>query len=187
MGARVLSPFTAIDRLRGRLVALRSLRVTDASALDTLLRDGRVTRLLPPRVRRETGRQFVTRVLREQRRGEGVSFAVLPLGSDEVIGQIRLINWSRSERTAEVGYWFRRKYWGRGFATDALRLTCRFGFRHLSLHRIEAIVVVGNVGSRRVLEHVGFRLEGRSRRAARLAVRWADEWRFGLLRGELRC
>ncbi|MCI4347891.1 MAG: GNAT family N-acetyltransferase [Thermoplasmata archaeon] len=154
--------------------------------MNALLRDGRVTRLLPPRVRRETGRQFVTRVLREQRDGEGVSFAVRPLGSREVIGQIRLLNWSRSERTAEVGYWFRRKYWGRGFATDALRLTCRFGFAHMSLHRLEAIAVVGNVGSRRVLEHVGFRLEGRGRRAARLSGCWADEWRFGLLRGEMR-
>lgn len=175
-----------VGHVRGESVELRSLRPSDSKALDGLLRDHRVTRLLPPRVRRESGREFVDRVLAEQRRGEGVAFAVLRLGTNEVVGQIRLINWSAAERTAEVGYWFRRKYWGRGFATDALRLTCRFGFERLALHRIEAIAVVNNIGSRRVLEHAGFRLEGRCRKASLLSDGWADEWRFGLLRGELR-
>jgi RimJ/RimL family protein N-acetyltransferase len=89
-------------------------------------------------------------------------------------------------KEAEVGFWIRRKFWGRGFGTDALRAVCRFGFRSLALHRIEANVVVGNIGSRRALEKVGFRLEGRRRQAFRVGGRWYDDWRFGLLKGELR-
>ena len=172
--------------LRGIHVELRPLRPSDARSLGAILRDRRVTRLLPPRVRHENGKQFVTRVLREQRESQWPAFVIRPIGSDEVIGQIRFIASSPTERSAEVGYWIRRAYWGQGFGTDALRLICRFGFGSMVLHRIEATVVTGNNRSRRALKRVGFREEGRRRRSALLSDRWADEWVFGLLRGETR-
>lgn len=65
-------------------------------------------------------------------------------------------------------------------------MACQYGFQSLRLHRIEALVVEGNVGSRRILEKVGFRLEGTERDGARVHRRWVDVWRLGLLRGELR-
>lgn len=167
-------------------VQLRPLRFADAGALNRVLRDRRATRYLPPRVRQETGRQFVARVLQEQRQGEGVAFAIVRSESDAVVGQIRLMNWSRAERSAEVGFWLRRTDWGRGYGTSALRLACRYGFRSMNLHRIEALVVEGNIGSRRILAKVGFRLEGTERHGARVNQRWVDVWRLGLLRGELR-
>ena len=126
------------------------------------------------------------RVLVERKRYGGPAYAILPVGLAEVVGQIRFVDWSRYERKAEVGYWLRRRFWGRGFGTDALRLVCRLGFDKMSLHRIEATVVSGNLRSRRLLEKVGFRLEGQSRRSGRSSGRWVDEWTFGLLRGELK-
>jgi RimJ/RimL family protein N-acetyltransferase len=128
----------------------------------------------------------VVRVLREQRAGGGFSFAVERVASREVVGQIRLLDWSRDERRAEVGYWLRRRHWGHGYGTEALRLVCGFGFRTLGLERIAANVVVGNDRSARALERVGFRLEGTSRRAARVANGWADVWNYALLRPEWR-
>jgi RimJ/RimL family protein N-acetyltransferase len=174
------------DSNRRRHVKIRPLRSSDAPALALILRDRLATRFLPPRVRRETGRQFVQRVLREQRRGNGRAFVVQISESRLPIGQIRLLNWSPMDREAEVGFWVRRKFWGRGLGTEALRLTCQYGFRKMSLHRIEALVVAGNVRSRRALERVGFRFEGRSRRSTRLGRQWVDTWRFGLLRSEFR-
>jgi RimJ/RimL family protein N-acetyltransferase len=165
-------------------VELRPLRPMDAIALDPLLHDGSLTRMLPPRVRRESGKQFVQRVLQEQRQGDGFAFVVLHAGSPDVIGQIRLMNWVKVERHAEVGYWIQRKHWGKGYGTEALRLICKFGFESLGLHRIEASVVDGNDRSAGVLENIGFRLEGRSRRSALVSRRWADTLEFGLLREE---
>lgn len=171
--------------LAGRLVILRPLRRQDAPALDRILRDGQATRFLPARVRQEDGRRFVTRVLRDQHEGHGLAFAVFQSGTEEAIGQARLFNWSHPEHSAELGVWLRRSSWGQGFGTEAIRLLCRYGFRSMSLHRIEALVVDGNAGSRRALESAGFQLEGTERRSARVGARWADTWRFGLLRGEL--
>ncbi len=154
--------------------------------MDPALRDRIVTRSLPPRVRHESGEQFVRRVLKEQRQGDGFPFAILVSGSVEVIGQIRLINWSKDERVAEVGYWIRRSRWGKGYGTEALRLICSFGFEKIRLHRIVANVVEDNQRSVNLLENVGFRLEGRRARAARIARRWIDILEFGLARDDWR-
>jgi ribosomal-protein-alanine N-acetyltransferase len=140
--------------------------------------------MLPPIVRHESGRQFVSRVLREQGRGEGPAFTIRALESGGLIGQIRFVNWSHADRSAEVGYWIRRRCWGTGLGTEALWLVCRFGFRSLGLHRIEAHVVDGNLRSLRILEKVGFRSEGRRRKVTQLSGKWVDGLTFGLLRGE---
>jgi len=180
------SCWSVVDSLlRGRRVLLRPLRPTDAVPLGRFLRDGMVTRYLPSRVRRENGRQFVRRVLTDQRSGGGVAFAILSRETGEVVGQIRLIDWSRLERSAEVGYWLGRRYWGNGFGTESVWLVARFGFRRMSLHRIHASVTAGNERSESVLQRVGFRPEGVLRRATRHGGRWRDDHLFGLLRGEL--
>jgi RimJ/RimL family protein N-acetyltransferase len=186
MPSRRLGGNVRTSELHGALVRLRPLRLSDAAALDYVLRDRTATRYLPARVRKETGREFIARALRERHRGALVPFAIVPLNGTEVVGQIRLFRLQPSQKEAEVGFWIRRKYWGQGFGTDALRILCRLGFRALSLHRIEANVVVGNVGSRRALEKAGFQLEGQSRQSFRIGRRWHDDWRLGLLRGELR-
>lgn len=137
--------------------------------------------MLPPQLRREAGAHFVQRALRRQRQGLAFEFVVQIAGSTEVVGYIALINYAKDYRRAEVGYWIRRKHWGRGYATDALRLACSFGFGHLGLHRLAASVVDGNGRSTAVLGNLGFRLEGRRRREVRLGPRWADVLEFGLL------
>ncbi len=172
--------------MEGELVSLRPLRLEDAGALGAVLRDGRVTRMLPPRVRRETGVDFVRRALDAHREGRGRAFAIRPRGAPTPIGQVRLFAWDRGERHAELGYWLRRKDWGRGYGTEAVRLACRYGFATMSLNRVEARVVAGNLRSAGALERMGFHREGLLRRSARLGRGWADEWMYGLLRGELR-
>lgn len=76
--------------------------------------------------------------------------------------------------------------WGKGYATEAMRLTCRYGFDTMRLHRITLWVVGDNVGARRVYEKVGFVEEGRTRESFRRDGKWYDDIVMGLLEGELR-
>jgi RimJ/RimL family protein N-acetyltransferase len=66
-----------------------------------------------------------------------------------VVGDI--VSWLEGDRR-EVGYWIGRAFWGRGYATAALRLL----LREIPARPIFAHVALDNVGSRRVLEHCGF-------------------------------
>jgi RimJ/RimL family protein N-acetyltransferase len=71
----------------------------------------------------------------------------------EVVGDI--VSWLNAG-VREVGYWIGRAYWGRGFATAALRLLIDESTdRPLIAH-----VALDNIGSRRVLEHCGFVVVG---------------------------
>ncbi|WP_214413273.1 GNAT family N-acetyltransferase [Sphaerisporangium fuscum] len=76
--------------------------------------------------------------------------------------------------------------WGQGYATDAMRVICRYGFDTMRLHRISLTVVADNTSARRVYEKVGFVEEGRRREAFRRDGKWHDKIMMGLLEGELR-
>lgn len=66
--------------------------------------------------------------------------------------------------TTEIGYILNREYWGQGLMTEAVRAVCKCAFTDLGLRRIEARHHPANTGSKKVMEHVGFVLEGVQRR-----------------------
>ncbi len=63
-------------------------------------------------------------------------------------------------RTAEMGYYIARPYWGRGLATSAVRQACEHIFQTTDILRIFAQPLARNTASCRVLEKAGFSLEG---------------------------
>lgn len=66
-------------------------------------------------------------------------------------------------RSAELGYWFGRPFWGKGIATEAVRQMCAFGFGEWDIVRIFAEPFSCNRASCRVLEKNGFQHEGTKR------------------------
>lgn len=81
----------------------------------------------------------------------------------------------------EAGYFIDPKYWGKGYATDALRCLCRYGFEERRLNKVAAEAYETNPASRRVLEKVGFVEEGRLRNEAFIDGEYVDIFRYGLL------
>jgi RimJ/RimL family protein N-acetyltransferase len=78
--------------------------------------------------------------------------ALTVVASDVPVGHV--VSWSDDGRRL-VGYWIDRSSWGRGIATAALRLL----LDEDAERPVFAHVAVGNIGSRRVLEHCGFARE----------------------------
>lgn len=56
----------------------------------------------------------------------------------------------------DIGYWIGRPYWGRGYASEAVKRATRFAFEDMELSVLDAEVMQGNAGSERVLEKAGF-------------------------------
>lgn len=59
-------------------------------------------------------------------------------------------------RSAEIGYWIGKPYWGRGFATEAARAIVSTAFSRSGLAHLDCCHFVDNEGSRRVVEKLGF-------------------------------
>jgi RimJ/RimL family protein N-acetyltransferase len=91
--------------------------------------------------------------------GAWYDFAITRIDSAAFLGRVGLDRITASE-TANVGYWVRTGQTGQGIATAAVRLIARFGFEDLGLRRLELLVAVENLASRRVAEKVGARFQG---------------------------
>ena len=93
-----------------------------------------------------------------------VNFAIA--SADEVIGGIGLtFRDDIHRRSAEIGYWLGEPFWGLGIATAALRALTDYAFANHDIVRLDASVFEWNPASMRVLEKVGYVLEGRLRKS----------------------
>jgi [ribosomal protein S5]-alanine N-acetyltransferase len=72
-----------------------------------------------------------------------------------------------------------RRSWGRGFATDAVRVRSKFAFEQLGLHRVEGHTI--NPAMRRVYEKCGYSHEGVARRKVWRDARWHDVDYYAIL------
>jgi Acetyltransferases, including N-acetylases of ribosomal proteins len=57
---------------------------------------------------------------------------------------------------AEIGYWIGEAYWGKGYATEAVKRLVDYAFHELNLLRVYAYIFEYNIASMKVLEKVGF-------------------------------
>lgn len=64
----------------------------------------------------------------------------------------------------ELGYWVAREAWGNGYATEAAHAVVDHGFAAMGLRRVVANYHRRNVASGRVLQKLGFTIEGCLRR-----------------------
>jgi [ribosomal protein S5]-alanine N-acetyltransferase len=93
---------------------------------------------------------------------------------------------SADSHEANIGYELSPLHWGQGHSTEAARAIVQFGFTELHVHRIWSWCIVDNVGSARLLEKLGMRVEGRLREKEYFKGRWWDTLLFAILDYEWR-
>lgn len=88
------------------------------------------------------------------------AFAVVDATSGDYLGGVGLNKVDQDHHAANLGYWIRQSYQGRGVGTQAARLAIGYAFEHLKLTHIEIVCGAANRPSRRVAEKTGSRFEG---------------------------
>lgn len=104
----------------------------------------------------------IERAARAWEEGTWAPLGIVEAPTDRVVGGVVLR--LAGDGVAEVAYFLHSSARGRGLATRAVRLICRWGFDELGLCRIELRAHPENVASHRVAERAGFTLEGVERR-----------------------
>ena len=82
---------------------------------------------------------------------------------------------------AELGFTLASEHQGRGYAAEAVWAVLHDLFALRGMHRISAECDARNHASARLLERVGFQLEGRRPAFTWLKGEWTDDLLFGLL------
>ena len=115
-----------------------------------------------------------------------VQLAITLRDGGQLIGNCGIRLAEPGVRIGDLGYELSPEHWGRGYATEAARAMVDFAFSELQLHRVWAECVPENTASRRVLEKLGMRREGRLRQTRWYKGRWWDTLLYGILEDEWR-
>jgi RimJ/RimL family protein N-acetyltransferase len=78
-----------------------------------------------------------------------------------------------------------KECWGKGFATEAIRLVMQLAFAQLGLRRLTAGAYASNIASIRAFEKAGFSREGLRRRHYLCDGEYVDGVLMGVLRDEI--
>jgi [ribosomal protein S5]-alanine N-acetyltransferase len=175
-------------RIELGVCAVRNWRLADARVLARHSRDHRVRRSLGDEFRPPSTLYAAARfILWMQSIRPPTCFAITV--EDEPVGGIGYrLHDGLGRSGAEIGYWVSVSWWGRGIATAALNAITAHAFRSWAeLGRLYALSFTGNPASARVLQKVGYRLEGRLRRSALQNGIPVDQLLYAILRedGEL--
>jgi RimJ/RimL family protein N-acetyltransferase len=143
-------PVLATERL-----TLRAPRREDVKAIAVLANDRRIavnTARIPHPYRLADAEQFTAAV---NRRDGEVCFVITQ--GDTLIGVCGI---DPRDDAPELGYWLGTGYWGRGYATEAVRAVVDYAFGDLEHETLQAGARVNNPVSRRVLEKCAFQWTG---------------------------
>lgn len=166
-----------------RLV-LRAFRHADARDLFAVFSDPEVFRYIPVGgwTQVDEAHQRIARDVEKMAAGEYIRLALERREDGRVLGEVLLFNFGAESRRAELGYALGRAAWGLGYASEALSPLVDYGFEHLDLNRIEAVIDPRNAASARVLERLGFVHEGNQRERYVTRGETSDGGLWGLLR-----
>ncbi|MDO5027409.1 MAG: GNAT family N-acetyltransferase [Tissierellia bacterium] len=87
-------------------------------------------------------------------------FAIVDKRDDRIIGSISMFNVVKHKKTS-IGYMIGRDYWGRGYATEALKAVIEYAFSIKGFHKLYAQFIEGNLASERVMQKAGMIFESK--------------------------
>lgn len=133
------------------------LAVEHAAALQLLASDPAIaaTTRIPHPYPPGAALQFIEHQRKESAEGRAHVFVIKD--RNEILGVCGLHDIVNGE-ARELGYWIGRQYWGKGYATFAVKMVLKFAFQNLGVTRIGSATLESNIASRRVLLKAGFNL-----------------------------
>jgi RimJ/RimL family protein N-acetyltransferase len=155
-----LPPTALRERLRVVLetqrLVLRAPQLEDAKAIAALANDRRIaenTARISHPYRVSDAESWIVSSAADL---EGETF-LITLANGTVIGGC---GFDMRDGAAEIGYWLGARYWGKGYATEAVRALIDHAFTNTDHKALQSSVRVTNPASRRVLEKCGFQWTG---------------------------
>ncbi|WP_315122426.1 GNAT family protein [uncultured Clostridium sp.] len=130
----------------------------------------------------DSKRKYISNSIKQREEGKGYSFGIYLKDNGKLVGSVSLYHIFRgSLQKCLIGYSLDKQYNGRGYTTEAVSLAIEFAFNELKLHRVDAGVMLSNIGSMRVLEKAGFHREGIEQKGVKINGKWEDHQIFAII------
>ena len=162
-----------------------SLRAWATSDIDNLLKYAsnpkiakNMTNAFPHPYTQEAGEAFIAMANSKK----PVSIFALCL-NNEAIGGIGVHpQQDIHEKCAELGYWLAEPFWGKGITSKAVLKMIDFAFLNFDIVRLYARPFSSNIGSQKVLEKCGFKLEARLKKSIYKNGVYLDEMIYSIVK-----
>lgn len=166
--------------LKGEKIYLRRLTEEDATQeYADWMNDPEVNQYLESRFYPqtiETTKAFIRSVTNEN----NYQFGIFDKETNKHIGNIKIGSINHYHRFADIGFLIGEKsYWGKGIATEAIRLATEFAFNTLKLHKLWGGAYSPNMGSVRAFLKNGYQQEGAKKNQYLCHGVYVDDILFG--------
>jgi len=160
-----VKPVAPVLVLETERLRLRPFTFDDEAAVFALVSDPEIARFVRFKAHRTPAetRAFLELVQQYYRRGEPFAWAIVRREDGRLIGSCGFVSQGGERRSAEIGYWLGKPYWGKGYAEEAAQALVRFGFEQMGLEFVEAKCFLENRAGQRVIEKLGMKFEGTDR------------------------
>lgn len=159
---KLVKIFSRIPVIETARLKLRCLNQSDCRDMYRYACRDDVTRYLlwEPHINPEYTARYLNQLQIQYSAGEFYDWAIEFKADNTMIGTCGFTSFDIENNRAEIGYVINPDYWGKGIASESVLAVLAFGFKTLSLNRIEARYMLGNDRSRRVMEKCGMSFEG---------------------------
>lgn len=172
--------------LRGNVVVLAA---ADGESIPSLYaawqRDGEYARMLDTDPARLWSVAHWKEETEKDLKDEDTNFLVRTLSDDQPIGFVTMGGMPKIHRDTWLAIGIgERRFWGKGYGEDAMRVTMRYAFEELNLFRVSLNVIGYNERAIRMYKKIGFVEEGREREFCHRDGRRYDLVYMGLLHSD---
>jgi [ribosomal protein S5]-alanine N-acetyltransferase len=174
--------------IMGNKIFIRFFEDEDAeSLLDLHLRNGEFFQKYSPTFggdyyKLDSKCNYISNSRKQREEDKAYAFGIYLKDNGALIGDVSLYRISRgSLQRCLIGYSLDKQHNGSGYMTEAVSLAVEFAFNELKLHRVEAGVMLNNIGSMRVLEKAGFHREGIEQKGVKINGQWEDHQIFAII------
>ena len=150
-------------KMIGKKCYLAPIDVNDVEKYTEWLNDLEITKqlILYPHVISIENEKVVLEKLSQEH-----TYSIIVNDTNELIGNCGFHNIDHLNQTAETGIFIgNRKFWDKGYGTEALSLLLDYGFKALNLHNIFLSVYSFNERAKKSYEKIGFKIIGIKREA----------------------
>ncbi len=175
-----------LPELTSARLRLRPLDGTDIDALFAIFSNPEITRYWSSATMTSPAdaKALLAEIEDLQARGELMEWGLERREDGALVGTCSLSNIDLDNRRGEIGFALGRFAWGHGYMREALPVLVEYAFTTLNLHRLEADVDPRNASSLRLLESLGFKIEGHLRERWQATGEIQDSLFLGLLARE---
>jgi len=177
----------AIDPIRTQRLVIREFRASDRQALLSIVREpDQIKHMLLFLDTEEQLDAFLAMGLASVDTEPRYQwhFAVEDCVSGRYLGSCCLMVEPEAPSSAELGYWFLREAWGKGYATESSAAMLELGFGRLGYHRVWGKCHVDNAASAKVMQKLRMTYEGTQREHVWLRDHFRSSRIYAMLEAE---